>query len=274
MTIQEALRAYPDLEADLLLAHVLKTDKEYLYMNNKEVIPKALLAKFQKLCSKLKEGWPTAYLLEYKYFCGLKFKVNEHTLIPRPESEWLVEQAVKYVRAQKTHPVHKTWRVLDMGTGSGCLIISLAKQLEGLPLDFVAVDISAQALSVAKKNANFHNVKMDFKKSDLFSRVNDAFDIIFANLPYVPHKAYKKLAESLKHEPASAITTNDETWEIYEKFIKQARTHLTEKSLILFEIDPKQKPVLELVIKKWMPDAKFEFARDIHGLWRYAVVTA
>lgn len=277
MTIQEALHAYPTIEADLLLAHTLRVDKEYLYLNPKEILTKAATTKYQELCRKRKEGVPAAYLLGNKYFHDLKFKVTEDVLIPRPESEWLVEQAVEYtwkqIKKQKAGSGKRTWSILDMGTGSGCLIISTAKQLEGRRLDLVAADISAPALTIARQNANYHNVKINFIKSDLFNKVKGGFDIIFANLPYVPRKSFKKLGESLKYEPAIAIATNDDTWEVYKKFFAQAIKHINPGALILLEIDPLQKAGLEKEIKKWMPHAKITFAKDIRGLWRSVAIT-
>ncbi len=139
-------------------------------------------------------------------------------------------------------------------------------------MDLTAVDISTQALAVAKRNAKLHNVTINFYTSNLLSSVNGQYDIIFANLPYVPLTAYEKLANSLQHEPRLAITTEDNVWDIHRRFLAQLTEHFTHESVVFLEIDPHQKIICKN-IKQLFPTAVVTFAKDIHNLWCYAVIT-
>lgn len=274
MTIFEFTNHYSTIESDLLLSFILKKPKEFLYLNPNKQLNKIQLLKLKGLVRRRLNGEPMAYILGYKDFYGLKLKVNKNVLIPRPETEWLVDQVLKLI-----HPGHRSGiqfdfksrprvvarggniKVLDLGTGSGCIAISIKKNINDT--DITASDISAKALTVAKANAKFHKTNIKFIKSDLFSNITEKFDLIIANLPYVPASDYKKLRNGLKYEPKSAITDGSNTAEIYKRFLKQVNGHLATKGIILLEIDPKT--------KKYLPP-KTKFYKDLNGLWRYAEI--
>lgn len=255
MTISEALKKYSQIEADLLLGHVLNKGKEFLYMHGEKKLTALQQKKFETMTAKRKKGMPVAYLLGYKYFYGLKFKVTPNVLIPRPESEWLVEEVL---RLTKSKPKVK---ILDVGTGSGAIAISIAKSSKARVF---ASDISAKALSVAKANAKANNVKVSFIKSDLLKEVKGKFDIIIANLPYVPISDYKNLLKNLKFEPKLALTDGRDDFRLVLNLVEQAKDHLSPQGTLLLEVDPKSFKYLE----PYQPKAY----RDINRLCRFAVI--
>jgi release factor glutamine methyltransferase len=266
MTIAEALKKYKDIEADLLLAHALKQPKEFLYLNPKlKLNPKQLLS-FKSIAEKRRNGVPAAYLLGYKHFYGLKFKVNRNVLIPRPESEWLVDRTLKIASKSK-----KKLRLLEVGTGSGCLAVSIAKGLDPKKSEIVATDISDKALEVAKYNSKLHKTKVKFIYSDLLNHVSGKFDIVIANLPYVPVSDYLKLHKNLAYEPFLALTDGTDSFELIKEFITEVKKHLKPKATMLLETDPKSIKILKDHIKEVLKK-KVSVVKDIHGLNRFLLV--
>ncbi len=214
--------------------------------------------KFTELATERKKGVPIAYLLGYKYFYGLKFKVTPDVLIPRPESEWLVGKVLDLCRTMAKA------KILDVGTGSGAIAVSIAKNSKA---KVSASDISSKALSVAKINAKANKVKVNFIKSDLLKSVADKFDIIIANLPYVPISDYKKLRENLKYEPKHALTDSTDEFNLIVEFISQLPNHLNPNGIALLEIDPK-------TIKVKIPRIFHrQLIKDIRGLNRFLMLT-
>lgn len=240
MTFKEVLIKYRksiDLdETELLLSHLLSLPKEQLYINFGQTIPKKSLDKLENLVKKRKLGWPIAYLVGYKNFYGLRFNVNSNVLIPRPESEWLVDRTLELVRQKgKTgKPMH----ILEIGTGAGCIAISVAKNLKSKKVKISATDISSKALKVAKENARINKVKISFSKHDLMNGIKGKFDLIIANLPYVPAKDYKKFYNNLKYEPKLALVDKAKDFELLGKFLGQAKTYINPDGIILIEADP------------------------------------
>ncbi len=264
MTITEALKKYKQMEADLLLGHVLKQDKEFLYLHPNKVLTKTQELNFEQLAKQRLKGMPIAYLLGYKYFYGLKFKVTKDTLIPRPESEWLVENSLRIINAKLKRPGVKGLKILDVGTGSGCLAISIRKQFPGSKIKVTAMDISSKALAIAKANAKTQKVQIKFIKSDLLKNVTGKYDLIIANLPYVPIRDYRKFYPNLKHEPKLALTDGSSDFKLIDKFLKQVSKHLEQRAVILLEVDPK--------FFKQRKDMNWRVVKDIRGLDRFALM--
>lgn len=266
MTIKETLVKYrksinPD-ETELLLSHLLKCSKEDLYIKSDKNVSKLIENKLKKLISERIKGIPSAYLLGYKYFYGLKFKVSRHVLIPRPESEWLVEKAIECIT--KKLKTSKNVKVLEIGTGSGCLSISTAMNIKSKNVKFLATDISGLALKVAKENAKTYKVTVKFAKHDLLTGIEGKFDLIIANLPYVPLKDYKKLYKNLKYEPKLALTDSTNNFILINKLLSQIKSYLTPNGMVMLEIDPKTTPN----ISSYKP----KIYQDIHKLDRFAII--
>lgn len=272
MTIAEALKKYTKIEIELLLGAVLKKPKEFLYMNPGKLLSTAQQKKLLEYVTKRRKGLPVAYILGYKYFYRHKFKVTQDTLIPRPETEELVDLVVDRIKNPATSRLLRASqkiKILDMGTGSGCIAISLALQLQA---DISASDISKKALDIAKTNAKNLRANITLINSDLWENIAGKFDIVIANLPYVPISDYKKLFEGLKYEPRTALTDESNTGKIYETFLINARAHLNKHATIFFEIDPSQKKSITKLTKRHFPEARLTFYNDIHTLTRFAVV--
>jgi len=246
-TIKKLLNQPIDhLDAEVLLAHVLKKSRVDIFVRTDTFVHKAQTQKFQRLVKKRQAGWPVAYLTNEKEFFGLKFYVDKNVLVPRPETEGLVELALAKIKDQKSKI-----KILDIGTGSGCIIISLAKSLfaysRELDHEYFASDISTAALKVARKNARLHKVHISFKQSDILegwparhlpdtlslSRragasdksskqgvaggKNQHFDIIVANLPYLASLS----DPSTQFEPKQALIAQKKGLALIEKLFKQ-----------------------------------------------------
>lgn len=272
MTIADALKKYTDIEIELLLGHLLQQSKEFLYLHPEYKLSSEESAELVQM-SKLREsGVPTAYITRYKHFYGLNFKVSKNVLIPRPETEWIVDEALRITTKKQREPKRKVVRILDVGTGSGAIAVSLAFNTDPAKVEIFATDISDKALVVAKQNANAAKVKINFSKHDLLTGVNGKFDIIIANLPYVPASDYKKFFENLKHEPKLALTDGTDNFILIKKLIDQLPSRLNKDGFVLLEIDPLAVKPLTLQAKKSGKYKTIKVIPDLQKLQRFIVL--
>ena len=189
MQIRELLKnsKVPSLDAEVLLAYVLGEDREYLIAWSEKEVAKDFILLFTEYEKRAISGEPVAYIVGKKEFYGLDFFVDERVLIPRPETEMMVAEVLGYLKENSERKNH--WKILDVGTGSGNIAVSIAKNLEDLALEIEAVDVSEEALEVARVNAAQHGVddKIHFFQGDLleFAEEGEKFDVIVANLPYI-----------------------------------------------------------------------------------------
>lgn len=273
MTIASSLKKYSHIEADPLLMHILACSKEFLYMHPNTTLTHLQSRRLDACAARREAGEPIAYILGYKYFYGLKFKVNKHVLIPRPETEWLVEHAGLRVQGIGNRKSRKAIRILDVGTGSGCIAISIAHAYTLHPtpytLSVTASDISEKALAVAKQNARTHKADVQFIHSDLFKNIRGAYDIIIANLPYVPQGMYELLYHNLQYEPKVAITDGGEVWDIYQRFFLTLPKHVKPGGTVLMEMDDGAKSAMQAMIKQLLPQCSVKFTKDLGNLWRF-----
>lgn len=282
MNILQAITKYSSVETDLLLSHILGKPKEFLYTHPEYKLTSKQFNNLTKLILRRKEGEPIAYIVGYKYFYGLKFKVNKDVLIPRPETEWLVDRIIKQCTLKLTTVRNRSQiKILDVGTGSGCIPISIAhiytghkghpSAAKGSPfLEITASDISPPALQVAKHNAAAHKTTIRFIQSDLFLNIRGKFDIITANLPYIPLTTYNLLLTTdIKFEPKSAITDGTDTWDLYTKFFTELPKYLKGEGIALLEIDEAAKLALAKMVKKILPTMRAKFYKDLSNRWRY-----
>lgn len=269
---------FPHLEAEILLSHIIRKNREFLFTYPQKKITENQLLKFKKNISQRVKGVPIAYLTGCKEFYGFNFVVNEHTLVPRPETELMVEEALKIINKSSVGST-----ILDIGTGSGCIIITLAKLSENKH-DFYGLDISTRALKIARKNAKLNNTTIRFIKGDLLKPIlssgiiNDASEIIItANLPY-GWSAWKNNSSAdtigLKFEPEIALFTGKNGLELYEKLLIQLKV-LSEKNknfTAFLEIDPRQTDEIKKIIKQYLPSTKTEIKKDLSGHNRLVVI--
>ncbi|MEA1961400.1 MAG: peptide chain release factor N(5)-glutamine methyltransferase [Bacillota bacterium] len=224
------------LEADILLAHVLQKDRVYLYANYDRPVNAAERAAFRQIIQRRAKKEPVAYILGHKEFMSLDFVVSPAVLIPRPDTERMVEVAVDIARNESVR------RICDVGTGSGVIAISLAKEL-GQNICVYAVDSSEEALDIARQNAERHGVSAEFIHSDLLENLSrsDKMDIIAANLPYISHAIWTQLDPEVRdYEPKHALVADCDGLELYRKLIPQAHECLRPGGTLLMEIDPRQ----------------------------------
>lgn len=288
MNIQEITKEYTGkldhFDLQLLLADTIKKSKEFVIIHPEHKLTRVQNAKLKIKIERRIKGEPIAYILGHKEFYGLDFTVNSHTLVPRPETELMVELVAWNME-------HGTWNknttLIDIGTGSGNIITSVAHTIEHGTWNmehntsYFAIDISNEALKIAKKNARLNGVdkKIKFIKSDLLSNFNNVAIkqcnnlIITANLPYLSKKIYNSAPIDVKKfEPKSALYSPKAGLAHYEKLLKQLKGLLITSCqllvTVLLEISPEQKIPLAKLIKNIIPDAKIEFKKDLAGKWR------
>ena len=234
-------------------------------MEAKEYLEKYLdSSNLEEGLKRYEEGIPLQYIVGNVNFYGNKIKVNKNVLIPRFETELLVEKTYNYIKTYFPSDI----RLLDMGTGSGCIVISLRKML---PIDVDAVDISDLALEIARENAVKNNVNINFIQSDLFSNISGKYDVIISNPPYIAYD--EKIDELVKNnEPSLALyADNDGLW-FYEKILEEASKYLKERSLVAFEIGETQGDRIKELAKKYFPMAEVKVEKDFPGKDRYVFI--
>ena len=239
--LQEAGIVDAKNDAWLLLAMVCKVDHTYYYMHMEEELMSEQQDEYRVVIRKRAEHVPLQYITGEQEFMGLPFKVNSNVLIPRQDTETLVEEALKVIRPGM--------KVLDMCTGSGCILISILKNV--LNVEGVGCDISKQALIVAKENAKLNNVVATFERSDLFDHVTETFDVIVSNPPYIRTEEIASLMpEVCQFEPVGALDGKEDGLFFYRKMIAESSKYLNPNGVILFEIGYDQGQDVSLMLKE------------------------
>ncbi len=226
----------PRLETEILLAHTLGCKRIDLYVRSEETPTEAQRAAFKDLIKRRVEGCPVAYLVGRREFFQLEFEVTPAVLIPRPETEFLVMEALRLLKTAAAP------RVLDVGTGSGCIALSIAHRLKAAQV--TAVDINPEALAIAERNAQKHGLaeRIRFLKSDLFEALTgDKFDLIASNPPYVAASEFAGLARDVREfEPRLALDGGPDGLAVFRPLIAQAPAHLEAGGYLLLEIGATQ----------------------------------
>lgn len=214
------------LDANLLLSHVTSLSKVMLIAHDEDELSKEQEDKFFSLINKRKSGYPIAYILGYKEFFGLRLKVTEDTLIPRPDTETLVEKALAF---------NPQGKVLDLGTGTGAIILALKSELKA-SIDAYAVDLSKKALEVASFNSQKLNLPVTFIQSNWFSKLGDLkFSMIVSNPPYIQKDDIHLTQTSLPFEPIQALTSEEDGLLDIKLICKEAKKHLENGAPLLIE---------------------------------------
>lgn len=231
--IQEA-----ELDSWYLLEWAAGISKARYYMDTEKKLGDAEQEKYLEGLRKREQRIPLQHITGEQEFMGLTFRVDEHVLIPRQDTEVLVEEGLKRICPKK--------RVLDMCTGSGCIIISLEqlskKDYSGWQCSFTGVDISEKAISKAKENARLHKAEVSFLQSDLFEKVEGTYDMIISNPPYIRTSVIEELEEEVKvHDPFLALDGKEDGLYFYRRIIDEGRKFLAKGGWLLFEIGHDQK---------------------------------
>ena len=220
--------------AYLIIEHVFSFDKTHIILNYRNHVNEDLIKDINRILIRLKKHEPIQYIIGETEFYELKFKVTKSTLIPRQETELLVHNIIKYNES------NKIYNVLDIGTGSGCIAISLAKNISSA--NVTAVDISEEALQIASENAEKNKTKVNFISIDILNTnntINEKFDIIVSNPPYVTENEKTQIKQNvLNFEPHKALfVSNENPLIFYKKIISEAKTKLKNSGQLWFEIN-------------------------------------
>jgi len=276
--IQTKFHTLLPLDVDLLLTAAIKKTKEFLYSSPTYSLSWIETAQFYFYISQYRRGYSVAAILRHKEFYGLDFFVNKHVLVPRPDTELMVEKAIQLARheieAKQTNIIY-----IDVGTGSGCIPISVSRNLPTLSRIF-AIDISHKALKVAKKNAKKYHAPIHFFHGNLLEPLlktpsllgTPCFILITANLPYLSETQFQS-APSIWREPKIALVADHNGLAAYHTLLTHIRLLPPYCQLfLLIEIDPSQSETIVTLIKQQLPYAQIEIKKDLSGLDRLVTI--
>lgn len=254
--------------AELLLQHHLSLNKTEFITNMRQTVPEDVINKFRAdLKRHVETGVPLQHLTGYEYFYNRKFHVNKDVLIPRPETEELVEKAIIHL---KRLSLEEENTVIDVGTGSGVIAITLA--LEVPHITVVATDISEASLQLAEKNAKKHGAKVTFLKGDFLQPFIDKgkrTQMIVSNPPYISYDEKGELSRTVvEHDPELALFAGNNGLAAYETIIKQAKETISQDGFLLFEIGHTQGEKVKQLISSTFPHSEVEILKDINDFDR------
>lgn len=256
----------PRLDAEVLLMNFLKTDRVQLCMHPEKELPEEECAGFSLWVERRRRGEPVAYITGEKEFWSLLFEVNRDVLIPRPETECLIEEVLKYYGREEGH-----LRIIDIGTGSGAIGVVLAAEIAAALV--TATDISRGALEVARRNADRHGVagRMEFLEGHLFASAVGEFDVIVSNPPYIPDDVYPLLPEGIRaFEPREALIAGPDGTAFYRKIIREGTGRLKPGGRIFLEIGEGQKELVDSLFRDEGCYTDIYFRKDYGGMERVA----
>lgn len=251
----------PGLEASLLAAFQLGQTRSWVYAHPQQLLAAEQAQALNCLLEQLADGTPLPYLTHTQEFYGLKFTVSPAVLIPRPETELLVEQALTWLAQRTRGPAPSA---ADVGCGSGCIAVTLAKRTPDLRV--LACDLSLAALRIAAQNAAQHAVssRIQWMQSDLLSAAAGPFDLVCANLPYIPTQTLAGL-EVARHEPTLALDGGADGLDAIRRLLADAPRWLTPGGLFLLEIETRQGPAAAALAQQAFPDAHTQVLQDLAG---------
>ncbi len=249
----------PWLEAQVLLGHVLERPRTFVLAHPEILLTQAQEERFVALVARRRQDEPLPYLIGRVEFFGLELVVTPAVLIPRPETELLVAAALDWLQARSVATV------VDVGTGSGCLAVALA--VYAPQPRYYAVDISAEALAIARSNALRHGVdgRIIFLEGDLLAPLPEPVDLIVSNPPYVAETEWDALPPSVKQEPRLALTSGADGLDAFRRLLVQASQALRPGGLLLCEIGERQGPALQTLAQAAFPRATVQILPDLAG---------
>ncbi len=265
-------------DLEIFISEIINKDKSFVITHPEYRLSLFQYLKLSYFVSQRKKGYSVAAIVGHKEFYNLDFFVNKNVLIPRPDTELMVEEAIKIIghelETKNTNIIY-----IDIGTGSGSIPISVIKNLPKLTQTY-AIDNSSLALKVAKKNAATHKVGIDFLHGNLLEPVlknqpslgTPCFITITANLPYLTENQYQS-EKSIQREPKNALVADKQGLALYEELLKQTKLLPDYCQLfLLLEIDPSQSENIIRLIQKYIPQSKIEIKKDLSGLDRLVII--
>mgnify|MGYP000661945667 CR=1 FL=1 len=255
----------PQLEVEILLSFLLGIDRYRIY-TDKLKVDRSFVSKFFKLIEKRRKGFPIQYITKKVNFFDSEFKIEKGVFIPRPETELLVEKIIQ-IYMENFYP--EKVKILDIGTGCGNIAICLAKNIKNCYIK--GTDISKKALRLAEENAILNGVKgkVEFKYSNIFSNIDEIFDIIVSNPPYVSETEYKNLSKEVKNEPKKALIAGKDGLKIIKKILNKAFYFLRKNGFLILEIGKGQKEMIENMNLNGIEI--LDFLSDYSGIERIAI---
>lgn len=233
-------------------------------MKDLEYLKKYYKGNLSDALKRLESGEPVQYIVGNVDFYHSNFIVNKNVLIPRFETEELVERTIRYAKEYLTEPLD----IVDLGTGSGCIAISLKKELN---CNMDAVDISLDALEVAKENAKTNQVEINFYHGNFVEPLNKKYDVIISNPPYISYD--EEIMEMVKNnEPSLALYAGNKGLACYEEILKNVLNYLKDKSIIAFEIGHMQGQAIKEIALKYLSQAQIVIEKDLQGKDRFAFI--
>jgi release factor glutamine methyltransferase len=282
VTLEETLRAAQAdlatagiedawLEAEVLLRHALQLDRPHLLSRLQEPLPAAHQASFQSLLRRRLAHEPTAYIVGHREFYGLELETTPAALIPRPETELLVDEVLSASAAEGRG--QEPLLIADVGTGNGAVAVALAAHLPAATV--YAIDISEEALALARRNAERHGVerRIRFHEGDLLDPLPEPVDVIAANLPYVKSSDWEALPPEIRdHEPRAALDGGPTGMREVERLLRQARGRLLAGGCLVVEIGWDQGEAASTIARECFPASLVTVKQDLAGLDRVLVV--
>ena len=260
----------PSLETQMMIAKVIEKDRLYIMLNLEEDIDESKVEIIKTMIDKRKNSYPLQYILGEREFWGMDFKVSEGVLIPRQDTEILIEETLKKLKDNK----HKSnLKGFEIGVGSGIISITLLKEIETLTM--IGVDINDKAIELTKANALKHEVndRLCILKSNLFEKINkeNQFDFIISNPPYIETKVIDSLKEDIKkHEPKLALDGGEDGLDFYRAIIEQSKPYISPEGFIAFEIGYNQaEAVKKIFVENGYPNVTI--AKDLAGFDRVVI---
>ncbi|MBY6054763.1 peptide chain release factor N(5)-glutamine methyltransferase [Cytobacillus firmus] len=250
---------------ELLLQHFMKMSRASFLANLREELHPEVLAEFQRAVQAHAAGQPVQYIIGSEEFYGRTFQVNEDVLIPRPETEELVYNALQKIN--KLFGTATGLEMADIGTGSGAIAVTM--KLEKPELTVTATDIYGPTLKLAQKNAEQNGAEIEFFQGDLLQPLiskGKKFDIILSNPPYIPEKDIEWMSDVVtKHEPHRALFAGEEGLDLYKRFMAELPAVIKDRALIGFEVGAGQSAAVSALLQKAFPQANIETVYDING---------
>ncbi len=250
------------LEAQLTASHVLKMSRSWVIAHPEYKIPDDLLREMNEILDRLLEGYPFAYITGSREFYGRSFYVRPGLLVPRPETELLVETALNWLNS---HPDQRN--AADIGCGTGCIAVTLAAEVPDLQM--TAVDIDTLAAEVTGQNAQLHGTsgRVRVKQGNLLSGDSEKYDLVCANLPYIPSATVDHLPAA-RHEPRLALDGGPDGLDLVNELLQQAQNRLNPGGLILLEIEASQGETAQQAARRYFSSAQITLTQDLAGLPR------
>ena len=244
--------------AKILLAELLNLNPLELLNHLHDIVDENLVNLYKDEVLALQTGKPLQYVLGNVNFYGNKFLINENVLIPRFETEELVENTINYINKYFTEPVE----IIDLGCGSGAIGLTLKNKISTATVDLI--DISEKALEVCQNNAQNLGIKANFYQSDMFSNVDKKYDVIISNPPYI--KTTEEIEKIVKeNEPSLALYAGIDGLDCYQKILRDINQHMKEKCIVAFEIGMTQAQDLKKLINKYLDNVTIEVKKDMSG---------